>query len=479
MRYEDSSVTPARSRERPALSAQHLIFILIIGAYFVIGALFAIYVPPWQSPDEPAHYNYIAQVAARGCCPLIEVGDWNLAYLSQLTGSRFDPALLDELDTLQYEDHQPPLYYLIAAPLFNLSAGNLTVLRLLSVVIGAGVVLYTYRIGNLLLPERPWVALGAAALVAFLPQHVAMMASVNNDTLAECLIAITLWTTLRYLKDDNGRWVMAGLGVLVGLGFLTKISTYFLAGIVPLAIFLKWGGEFKVGDRSVGARHAVPLRDLLRRLALFFIPALLLGAVWWARDLSVYGWPDFLGLARHNRVVADQPRTADTIAENGWGAYLSVFFGTTFNSFWGQFGWMGVPMPEWIYRVIQFLLAAVGGGLLLDFFVLRRRAASSNPPWRRNAWIALTLTAVLAVLAYLYYNTEFLQHQGRYLFPGLIPFALWMALGVDAWTRLLFSGHAAMRPYAQWLAAVAFLPLALLDTYLLWRVIVPGLSLSP
>jgi hypothetical protein len=42
------------------------------------------------------------------------------------------------------------------------------------------------------------------------------------------------------------------------------------------------------------------------------------------------------------------------------------FARTTFNSFWGQFGWMAAPMPEWVYGpLLLFSLATIGGLLLL------------------------------------------------------------------------------------------------------------------
>jgi hypothetical protein len=290
------------------------------------------------------------------------------------------------------------------------------------------------------------------------------------------------------------------LGILVGVGFLTKASTLFLVAIVPLAIVLKWWMEPKDAG-AVEARRASPLHT---RLILFAAPALLLGLIWWARNLGVYGWPDFLGLRRHDMVVADQPRTADFIADNGWQVYLNRAFGETFNSFWGQFGWMALPMPPWIYRVFQILLVMAASGWVMDGVVMKRKRARTPPPsplsihgegesgdsqpalpqvqagTNRAAWVILTLTAILAVLAFVYYNTEFLQHQGRYLFPALIPFVLWIPLGVDAWRLLLLGsngrGEPAVRPYARWFTAAMFLPLALLDVYLLWRVIVPGLS---
>ena len=57
-------------------TVEKMLFALILLGYFFAGALYAIYTPPWQAPDEPAHFNYIRQVAEDGCCPRIENGDW-------------------------------------------------------------------------------------------------------------------------------------------------------------------------------------------------------------------------------------------------------------------------------------------------------------------------------------------------------------------------------------------------------------------
>ena len=423
-----------------------------MAAYLVLGVAFAVRTPAWQAPDEPAHYNYMAQVAVNGCCPQIEPGDWDQAYIRRLTSARFAPETLVDLGSLQYEDHQPPLYYLIATPLFELTGGSLLAIRLLSVLIGAGVVICAYGVALVMLPARPFVALGAAAFVAFLPQHIAMLSAVNNDGLAELIVGLTLLAVVLYLKGGAVRpWQ---LGLLVGLGLLTKVSTLFLAGLVPLALLLRaW-------------RPGAPFRLPLRALVEFALPALLLAGIWWARDVSVYGFPDIFGLGQHNRVVADQPRTADLIREIGWSAYFSRAITDTFHSFWGQFGWMALPLPEWTYMLIMALLGVVVLGLALD----RLAPHDEDPlpaPGQRAAWGLLLLTVILAVAQFVYYNTEFWQFQGRYLFAALIPLGLWMAIGVDAWRRLV----PRLALTIVWLPVVVLGLLLPLDLYLLWRVI--------
>ena len=70
----------------------------------------------WQAPDEPAHYNYVRALAEGGGFPVMEPGDYDQTYLSRLTSEGFPPAL--PVDAVEYEDHQPPLYYLLATPVY-------------------------------------------------------------------------------------------------------------------------------------------------------------------------------------------------------------------------------------------------------------------------------------------------------------------------------------------------------------------------
>jgi len=469
--------------EFSVLSPQSWILLFILAAYVAVASLFAIRTPPWQAPDEPAHYNYAAQVARMGCCPVIEVGDWDSAYLDQLKSARFAPDLLGRLDTIQYEDHQPPLYYLLQSLVYNVTSGSLVAMRLFSALLGVGTILCTYAIARLLLPERPPVALGAAALVAFLPQHIAVLASVNNDALAGLVIGLTLWLTVLYLRgtDTINRFPTPFvLGVVVGVGLLTKVSTLFLVGVVAVAIVLQWWRQKPLPptafaspytERGSKTNRYPSLYTLLHRLLIFALPALVLSGAWWLHNIGLYGFPDVFGLRRHDVVVADQARMADLIAQVGLGGYLSRALETTFNSFWGQFGWMALPLPGWLYPIFLALLVAGGSGLILTPPPNRIRVPvyGEGESWRRDGWIVLALAAALAVMAYLYYNTVFLQLQGRYLFSGIIPFAVGVALGVDRWRSRLLGRMRA----AQWLTPALFLLLVPLDIYLILRVIEP------
>jgi 4-amino-4-deoxy-L-arabinose transferase-like glycosyltransferase len=462
-------------------------FALIVLGYLIVGALFAIRTPDWQSPDEPAHYNYVAQVAANGCCPLIAQGDWDSPYLETLKSARFAPKLLDEIDTIQYEDHQPPLYYLLLSPVYRLTNGSLTGLRLTSVLIGTLIVISAYAIGREIYPQQPQIALGAAAFVAFQPQHIAILASVNNDALGWALVGLILWALVVYLRQPlNGIRIEAWMiGLLIGVALITKATAYFMVGIALIAIGLRVWTDRRAYHTSLGISPEVPFtfnEPLWLRFAKYaaelIVPALCLGFVWWFRNFAVYGLPDFLGLRAHDAVVVGQLRTAAEIGSIGIAGYLENFARITFYSFWGMFGWQGLPLVgnstvDWVYPLIGVLLLVAGSGILIRLIRYFRQPRDTSGTFLRSVWLLMIALMILAVLQYFYYNTEFVQFQGRYMFPLLIPLGLLIALGLDVWRLLLLGRSDASR----WLVPLMLCGFALLDVYLLWRVIVPGLSI--
>ena len=99
-----------------------------------MGTLFAITTPPWQNPDEPAHYNYVAHVANERQLPVLQMGDYDEAYLQRLKAERFPRDL--SIAPIRYESHQPPYTICLSTPVYWLSGGRLLALRLFSVVLG-------------------------------------------------------------------------------------------------------------------------------------------------------------------------------------------------------------------------------------------------------------------------------------------------------------------------------------------------------
>jgi 4-amino-4-deoxy-L-arabinose transferase-like glycosyltransferase len=393
-------------------TALHPLLVLIVGAYLLIGGLYAAYTPAWQAPDEPAHYNYVRYLAENGNLPVLRPGDYPHAYLEQIKAARFAPDL--SVDPIRYEFWQPPAYYVLGVPIYRLFDGGLIPLRLLSVVLGAGVVMTAYAVARSVRPGDDRLALGAAAFVAFVPMHLTMMASVNNDSLAELLLAVVALRLIRWTQGTSARQpYLVVTGVLLGLGLVTKATVYVAIPLALLALIIKQR------QPTALARHALAL----------FSPALLVATPWYARNVAVYGWPDLLGLRNHAAVVVGQLRTADYLADVGWPAYVQNFTTTSFHSFWGQFGWMAVPMAGWAYLAVGLLsaLAVAGWGLAL----WKREPITRNTNGLSQAALILVGTwLLLTVVMYGYYNISLVQFQGRYLFPALVPIGLLATWGL-------------------------------------------------
>ena len=411
---------PQRSSNQ--LAGWLLLAILLL--YLILGILYALYTPAWQAPDEPAHYNYVQYLAEQRRFPVLKPGDYPAAYLEEIKAARFPPEM--SVAPIRYEFHQPPLYYLLAVPVYGVFDGALLPLRLLSVVLGVLLLLVVDWTVLALAPNRGYLALGATAVVAFLPMHLAMTASANNDVLAELLLAMILLLAVRYLRDSrsaketsHANRLLVLLGITTGLGLITKSSVYIALPLVLLAIT---------------ARHLWLDRDpphltgTVKAMALYLVPALGLALPWWLRNVALYGGLDFLGLVRHAQVVAGQLRTGEFIAQHGAAQLVQDFAATSFRSFWGQFGWMGVLLDVRLYQFVAVLSAvALIGYLLWALDIWRRR--NHYAAWQWAAGSLLALSGLFTLAAYLWYNTSFLQHQGRYLFLALVPISLATALG--------------------------------------------------
>ncbi len=393
-------------------SKERLSLCLVLLAYLVVGTLYAFLTPAWQVPDEPAHYNYVRYLAAHRSFPILQQGDYSQSYLEELKSRRFPPSM--SVEPVRYEFHQPPLYYLLQTPIFLASGGNLVAMRVFSLFLGGLLLLVIYRMTGDLFPGKPAVAILSTAFVAFIPMHLAMMAGVENDSLAELLLALAVWLSVRQvLALDGFDWrPLARLGVVLGLILVTKTTAYVGVPVAILAVLLRWRRE----RGSLG-----------RRLAWLLLPPAAISAPWYSRNAMVYGWPDLLGLARHNAVVVGQPRTADWIAVHGMHGYLTRFLEFTFDSFWGVFGWMGVFMDGRVYILLEMATLVVVVGFLLACWQACRRGALKGG---RIDAVVLLAFLVLGVLAeYVGYNLTFVQHQGRYLFPALAAIAPAWAVG--------------------------------------------------
>ena len=396
-----------------------LTLLVVIGlAYIVLAIGWTRATPAWDNPDEPAHWNFVRHVAQTGALPILRPGDYPQAQVESLKSARFPPG--SNIDGIQYESHQPPLYYAGAAVVYKLTTWlplkrQVDALRLLSTIFGVLTIVASWRIVRSLLPGEPYLALATASFIAFVPMHVNMSAAVDNDALGDLLLTVAVLGMLLWLQRGFSVRGAVILGIVIGLAALTKVTTLAAFPLALLAAALRY---WRVGRDQ---RHVHPFVGLL----ISYAAALAVWGWWVLRNVLTYGLGDPLAL-KVNKLVVTQLQTGALNA-----AAIQRFAKGTFDSFWAQFGWMGIPVPQ-VYAELKLLTILAGIGLAVALLRALRLDVPGAAVRQKAGEVVLVLAwPVLVILEDLQYNLTFVQTQGRYLFPAIGGIGLFFMLGLS------------------------------------------------
>lgn len=434
------------------LLRQPILWLVLI--FILLGALYAVTTPLFEASDELWHYPMVQHLSRTFELPVQDpnnVGPWRqeasqppLYYY--LMG--WATAWIDTGDMPQVRWLNPHVDNGIITPDGNInlaihtSAENFpwhgTVLavhlvRLLSALMSAGAVLFTYLLAREFFEDEP-SRLFAAGVVAFTPMFAFISGAVNNDNLASLLSAIILFLLVHFSKQRSPISGLQSLtlGILIGLAALTKQSAlglFPLAGLTLVAISLQ-GSAFGF-DRKAIVRHS---SFIIQHSAFVFLPALLIPSWWYIRNIVLYsdllGWRAFIA-------VLGQRQAPASLAQL-WGERESFT-----RSYWGLFGGVNVPMSAWIYTAFNIigLVALLGVAVflitrLVSLFRRRRdfRFWNSGFPY-------VLLCGQLAFIGYglIQWATITWSSQGRLVFSGISAIGVLFALGwrtlLPSWSR--------------------------------------------
>jgi hypothetical protein len=480
---------------------------LLLAGFVIVGVVYAVVTPLFEVSDELWHYPMVKRLAGGLGLPVQDsanVGPW------------------------RQEGSQPPLYYAVMALATRwidtgdigqvrwlnphadngiiTSDGNnnivvhtsreawpwhgaalaVRLVRLLSVLLGAGVVYFTYRLALELAPGQYALALAAAAFAGFTPMFVFISASVNNDTLAVFFSAAALWLMAKWIKEGERkkeeerrekeagrRWStlpireLVLMGAILGGAALSKESAlglFPLVGAVVLYAHLKAAGFF---DRDRFAWRAVRLSLIpcaLSLLLVFGFAALVCGWWYW-RNYQLYG--DWLGWNAFVAIVGKRPHPA-SLAQL-WGERVGFM-----QAYWGLFGGVSVPMPGWVYAALNVVagLGLAGAGWSAMQAVVRRKVTLTN----LAQWSMLVGWLVLIVIGLIRWTSATWASQGRLIFPAISAISVLIVFGLAYVSRRVL---ARLRPAFYLLPAVAVSFMVLLSTAVPFAIIAPHYAPPP
>ena len=283
------------------------------------------------------------------------------------------------------------------------------VVRLLSVLWGAGTVVGAYLVAREIAPNRPALALAAATITAFNPHFIFISSVVNNDVCAACVCTFALWLAVRLGRETGFLSLRAAslklknlvsLGIVLGLALLSKMSALALLPLVALALVLVWWR-----DRDI--------RALLVRGLVVFGLAGLVGGWWYVRNWALYGDPLAWGVW-----MIDLPVVPIGLVE------LVRQFGHVATSYWSPYDGL---FPSPVFWALG-LLALLAAGGWVRAIVRRGMCIEVNA-----AGLLLVGTWFVMLFASLVkYMVTTPSDEGRLLFPGIAAFSLLLGLGLEA-----------------------------------------------
>jgi hypothetical protein len=436
---------------------------LLIAALLVRGAFYCVEQPAWEGFDEWAHFAFIEHVADYGRLPArtepvsdalrraVELAPVSASAAGYSRGSlthdefwRLSPverlAREHELQSLraslharntwrgasaggtilkQYEAQQPPLYYLLLAPVYlcvrrSSFPAQIFVLRFSSVLIASIGILLTYKIA-LSLPASRQAAIPILLLIVSWPGLLLDVSRIGNDSLALTLGAALMLSLFRIIRGRSrlSDWMFAG--AILGAALLAKAYMLVFLPLLPFVLL------------------AEPLR---RRSAL--ISTLKGMAVACAMAAAIAGWW-YAGTYRATGTLSGEQVEASA-ARFGYAGkliavrsmkWLRVLDSAAATHIWTG-GWSFLNVRSWIYRTFECIAAVAAIGLLL---LLIRLGIKS----RRRKLTPSTACFFLVVIAFALFCSGLAYSAiGRYLTQGIFSALGWYLYAVAALEFVLF-----------------------------------------
>ena len=469
---DPGSSAPVGRRSLPGLRRLPVAAWLCVLVALANGVAWSLITPPFEVPDENAHYAYVNQLASRGTLPhtirdeghLSPAEDAMLAASGyyRVVGIRGDPSPFtavqqDEIDAVARANlstagtgdalvatASPPLYYLIQTVPFALAPGGtvlnrLAFMRVVSALLGGLTVLFVFMLLRELLPGTPGAWTAGALAVAFQPLFGFMSGGVSYDDLMyACSTGLLLAIVRAFRRGLTGRAAVE-IGLALGLGLVGKVAMDGLVPAAALGLLILLVRAYRPGVAPPGGRSAA----LWASAATVLVAAIPVAAyLAWNRTSagragltpqlsSAAGVP---GLTYNLR--AELSRVWQLFLPHLWlrpqFSYLPLWQ-TWFRGTFGVFGWLDYSFSAAFFHAALKVVLAV---CALAVVGLVRARGGVRRHLGELAVFVVALGGICGEIGIVSYRT-FLQsggqfEQARYLLPLLGTYALIVALATRA-----------------------------------------------
>jgi hypothetical protein len=325
----------------------------------------------------------------------------------------------------QYESHQPPLYYLLAAPVFAVCSRyfsfvhTFSAMRLFSVLLASTIVPAMFLLAQAALKDFRGAA-GAVALLIVFPGLYPSVTRVSNDALVLPLACWCLFSLIRLLEKSTPLRLV-GLQALVIAGLWTK--AFFIPIFAGVVLCLICAGRL--------------------RATAFVLVFSLLGMPWYIGNFvhshTITGLPEEISL------TTSTITTVQALSGINWINLCRVLRSS---HIWTG-NWSFLSVRVWMYQVVfgTFVFGIIG--------LLRGRLRN---PW---AIMALGICYLVSIAGLIYYATIEFRYAGVSVAEGW-----YLAPMIPAEIVLFVAGtQSLLGRYQRWAVLFAQTTLTLLLVY--------------
>jgi len=377
----------------------------IVALAFILRLGWALVIPFNEAPDETLHFDQVKFIYDALRLPVF--GPDQDLFVDERFGIHYAayPGLNYILSAL--------MLFLIPVPFEFQYLGA----RILSVLCGTATVYVSYLIAKELYPSRPMVVFGVPVLLCLLPMFVYVGSYINSDAYTALVCSLIIYAWLYGKKTGWNLQACVFLGLAGGLVLFGKYNGYVMLLMTPLAIFALVKGKWKA------------IRVLLTAASV----AALCSGWWFIRSYYLYKNP--LGFSVVDNIDSSLnwgPRSvAEVYGRNLWQFIFNTnWFNDFFISFWGLFDWFDqdwITLPFTCYYITFVICVVVFGYLAAEYIIKIIQRKQVSHFMVLMAW--LPLLSLLLIIYTLWYN-DYLP-AGRYLFPSIVPFSIFLLLGFD------------------------------------------------
>lgn len=408
-------------KEKIAGSKNMFIFV-VLAVSFIKGLMWIAMVPLFEAPDEPVQFDYVLKIAENKKI-FFDRNDKKDSFQSEeiCTAARysgllkFSPSYRNKynftpdqtgeneknIDSLPFSLRKensdipaisiqyPPFYYLLATVPYGIFYNSSIItrvfaVRLFSLLLALLTIFAVYKTAELVFAKQKYLPAIIALLVSFNPMFTFISSSVNSDNLLTLFFTVFLYFYAKIFLNKHKPRDIVFLVLIVVLGNITK--QHFALSLVMLFGLFCFTDKYSLKTRIIAGAACLALLFL----AMFNLKSNFPVPVFAEKTVSVF------------RYVYE--------------SFLPFFFGNALSaSFYGNFGWLNVPVPIWVSRfLLIFTLVCIG----LYFYDLARAVLKRKSflNFRTHLLLLIPVLIYTAGLIYVDCNIKF-GLQGRYFFP--------------------------------------------------------------